>query len=175
MAGFVGQASAAAGADCPTDNLTGSIDPLAAPDDNFECRFIGRIYCFVEQYRNDGLAAPEAVTHTAQMLSGLGKIGSHMKSDFTPLAKVAADSLYRRDQMPQWTAYYEAAYTCGVDKRIPDPAMRAKLAPAWEKAAQACEKQHPGTGTGYPNDPLRNCFEESMDHLVATAPKPAKK
>ncbi|HZP11488.1 MAG TPA: hypothetical protein VFB36_03585, partial [Nevskiaceae bacterium] len=111
MAGFVGQASAGAGEDCPTSILTGSIDPLAAPDDNFECRFIGRIYCFVAQYRNAGLAAPDAVAHTAQALSDLGKTGSHMKSDFTPLAKVAADSLYRRDKVPQWTAYYEAAYT----------------------------------------------------------------
>lgn len=168
-------AHASAGADCPTGNLNGSLDPQAAPDDNFECRFIGRIYCYVEQYRNAGLAEPDAVAHTAQTMNSLGKTGSHMKSDFTPLAKVAADSLYRRDKLPQWTAYYEAAFSCGVDKRIVDPGVRAKIGPTWEKAVRDCDKQHPGAGTGYPNDPLRNCLEKSMDQLVATAPKAAKK
>ena len=160
--------------ECPSGNLTGSLSSAAQPDENLKCRMLGRIFCLVAEQREAGVDANDAAIRTADVMNNLGTTGSHIKHDYKATATMAAEYLYARERVLPWTAYYNAAYTCGVDERVGDTATRAKLGPAWDQAEAACDKQFPGAGAhgGYPNDPLRDCLDQAMSKLIAQAAAP---
>ncbi len=153
-------------ADCRVGSLRGTKSPNGPPDDNIQCKVLGRIFCSLEDYRISDIPQEPAVERTADWLSHLGQTGSHLSGDYRPAVRTAAAYVYSHDKMPPWTAYNYAVYTCGVNMRITDPAARQKIADPWENAAQECRKQFPGEGDGAGNEKLKRCLERAMNSLV---------
>jgi hypothetical protein len=153
-------------ADCRRGTLTGSKSPSAPPEENIQCRVMGRIFCSVSDYRNSDVDREPAVARTAEWLSHLGQTGSHISGNYKPAVDVAATYIYAHDKMPPWTAYQYAVFTCGVNQRIEDAAVREKIAEPWEAVAQECLKQFPGEGDGSGNEKLKRCLRGAMDTVV---------
>src|ERR1043166_5024431 len=102
--------------------LHGSTSPNGTPDENIQCQVLGRIFCALSDYRNQGIESEVAVDRTADWLKHLGQTGSHLTgSDYRPSVRTAAAYIYAHDKTPPWTAYNYAVWTCGVNQRISGP------------------------------------------------------
>src|SRR5204863_399356 len=132
------------------------------PDENTQCKLLGRIFCMVEEQRSAGVPPDGAIANTQNALRDFGKTGSHVVANYKPFVEQAAAYVYANDKVLPWTQYYYATYTCGVHLRAGDIQLSRALAPSWEQTAQGCIKQYPGEGDGYPNEPLRDCLEKAM-------------
>ena len=163
---------------CDSEPVRGPTSMTSSPEENAQCKLLGRVFCMVQEFRGDNISADAAVTQVAESLSHIGQTGSHVSTNYRPLVAPAAEYVYSHDKILPWTRYYYAVYTCGLNERVTDAAARKSMALSWEQAAHECEQQHPGAGDGYPNDPLRDCLQGAMDTAVAevkpTAPAAAK-
>ena len=154
---------------CDNGNLSGPISSKASPDEAFQCKLIGRVFCLVEEKREQNVPEKIAINDVTEAMSHLGETGSHVPTNFRPEVTLAASYVYTHDKMLPWTRYYYAAYSCGFNQRVADAATRSKLSPIWEKSASECQRAHPGEGTGYPNDSLRDCLQNAMDAITKQA------
>lgn len=154
---------------CSEGKITGSDAPQAAPEDNVKCILLGRIYCRIEEYRGRDVAPNRAVQLTLDWLRRPDLTGAALDGDFAATVDSVAASLYRRDRIAPWTAYYYAVYSCGLDGRI---AARgdADLGRRWEAAAQDCLKRFPGEGDGAGNEALRTCLSNALDAIAVRPP-----
>jgi hypothetical protein len=162
-------------ADCMRGSLHGSTGTSGPPDENIQCKVMGRIFCALSDYREDDIPADPAVARIAEWLSHLGQTGSHIGGNYRPAVKAAAGYVYSHDQMLPWTAYNYAVWTCGVDQRVVDPEAKKNIAKPWEQAAQQCLKQFPGQGDGSANEKLKRCLNTAMESLVKQSQQLVKK
>jgi hypothetical protein len=161
---------------CDAESLYGPMSSTSSPDRNVQCKLVGRVFCMVQQRRSENMKREVAINEVAYSMSHLGETGSHVATDYRSVVTMAADYVYSHDKMLPWSRYYYAAYSCGFNQRVTEPATHAKLSPLWEKRADECQRAHPGAGNGYTNDPLRNCLGQAMDSLAAEgSAKSAKK
>jgi hypothetical protein len=154
---------------CDSGLIKGSRSPDASPEDNVQCKVLGRIFCIVETHRSNDQPEEIAVSRTSDWLNRVGQTGSHMSGKFKPAIATAAAYVYSRPRVPPWSQYYYAVYTCGLEQRVTEPAARHRIAPIWERAAAECQQKYPGEGDGYGNEPLRRCLRESMNATVMRA------
>jgi hypothetical protein len=154
---------------CDGGAIKGSASRSADPEENVECKVLGKIFCMVEQHRSQGEPADVAISFTADWLRRVGQTGSHLKGNFKPVVSTAAAYIYAQPKTSPWDRYYYAVYTCGLEQRLTDPAGRQRVAQQWDSAAAECQQKFPGAGDGYGNEGLRKCLRQAMQVAVATA------
>ena len=137
----------------------------ADPEYNVECQILARAFCMVEEDRISGQPASYAISRASEWLSGLGRTGSHVKTNHRKQVVPIADYVYAHDKMPPWTMYNYAVYTCGLNKRVASEKAK-ESAVRWEAEAAACIKESPGEGDGRSNQKLKDCLLAAMEAIA---------
>ena len=158
--------------ECGEGRVSGGPSATGDALQNYDCALLARVYCRLAEDRDNGRDADEAVRMTSEWLGSMNTTGSHVKSDYGPVLKIAAGEVYRNKQRRPGPSYYRAAYACGLAKRLEaNPAARKGAGPAFDAAVAACEKAHPPTAArSYPDPLLRACLAQAVDRIAGASP-----
>ena len=159
--------TAIADAGCSVGDIGGIPGSTAAPEEAQSCRLLGRIFCRMSEFRNANARPENAIHQTVDWLQRMSQTGSHLnRINYKPMVEGVAQYVYTQEPTPPWTSYYYGVYTCGANSHVKGDDDQARTLNKWELTAKRCEKQFPGQGDGYTNDPLRECLKKAVQLLT---------
>jgi hypothetical protein len=167
-------ATSAVARECGEGRVTAGASASGDALEHYDCAMLARVYCRIAEDRDAGLGADASVRGTSDWLARLGGTGSHVRGRWEPILKIAADEVYRGARRSPGQAYYRAAYSCGLTKRLgDDAAARRQAGTEFDAAVARCEQAHPAArARSWPNRPLGHCLAAAVERIRPRAPAP---